>query len=201
MYQPDYLEGRFGSWLEGNPVATPDRRILNILRVDTRNLKGMDEYAAFAEVSKNGKKVSFNTETGFVKFQGGCKKFEICYDEQSKLYWSMSNAVAPQYKDINPDERTRNVLVLSSSKDLKTWQMHEVLLHHPDVKNHGFQYADFLFDGDDIIFVSRTAFDDESGGADNCHNANFFTFHRVLNFRALIQKKVDFNLLPHQKSR
>lgn len=198
MYQPAYLEGRFGGWLEGNPVVAPDGRMLNILRVDTRNLKGMDEYAAFVGISKNGKKAAFNPEIDFAKFPGGCKKFEIRYDAQTKLYWTMSNAVAPQYKDINPDERTRNVLVLSTSKDLKTWQMHKVLLHHPDVKNHGFQYPSFLFEGEDIIFVSRTAFDDESGGADNCHNANFFTFHRILNFRDLVQRKVDFNLLSQK---
>lgn len=198
MYQPDYLEGRFGGWLEGNPVVTPSGQILNILRVDTRTFKGMDEYAALVEVGKGGKKVGFNSETGFIKFPGGSKKFEIRYDTHTKLYWAISNVVAPQYKDINRNERTRNLLVLSSSADLKTWRMHEVLLHHPDVKNHGFQYADFLFDGEDIIFVSRTAFDDESGGADNCHNANFFTFHRVPNFRELVKKNVDFSLLPEK---
>ena len=32
---------------------------------------------------------------------------------------------------------------------------------HPDVKNHGFQYVDWLFEGDDLIAACRTAFDDD----------------------------------------
>ncbi len=42
----------------------------------------------------------------------------------------------------------------------------------------GFQYVDWLFDGDDLIFVSRTAYN----GAHNYHDANHLTFHRVKNF-------------------
>ena len=57
------------------------------------------------------------------------------------------------------------------------------MLYHPDTKHHGFQYADWLFDGDDIVFVSRTAFDDSEGGAADYHNANYLTFHRIENFR------------------
>ena len=45
----------------------------------------------------------------------------------------------------------------------------------------GFQYVDFLFDGDDIIFLCRTA----DCGAANFHDANFSTFHRIRNFRKL----------------
>jgi hypothetical protein len=55
----------------------------------------------------------------------------------------------------------------------------------PDVKNHGFQYVDWQFDGADIIAVCRTAYEDGVGGARNCHDANFLTFHRWKNFRTL----------------
>ena len=60
----------------------------------------------------------------------------------------------------------------------------ELVLHHPDVEYHGFQYVDWLFDGDDLIVASRTAFDDGLGGAHNQHDANFLTFHRVVDFEA-----------------
>jgi hypothetical protein len=53
------------------------------------------------------------------------------------------------------------------------------------MKRHGFQYADWQFDGDDIIAVVRTAFDDGEGGAHTYHDANFLTFHRWKNFREL----------------
>ena len=60
-----------------------------------------------------------------------------------------------------------------------------MVLYHPGVEKHAFQYLDWQFDGADLIAVSRTAFDDDGGGADNQHNANYLTFHRVRNFRAL----------------
>jgi hypothetical protein len=59
------------------------------------------------------------------------------------------------------------------------------LLHHPDTTTHGFQYVDWLIEGDDLIAACRTAFDDDLGGAHNHHDANFLTFHRWTNFREL----------------
>ena len=75
-----------------------------------------------------------------------------------------------------------------SPADLKTWEVRSVLLYRPDTVTHGFQYADWLFEGDDLIAVSRTAFDDRHGGARNQHDANYMTFHRVENFRTRTQK-------------
>lgn len=80
-------------------------------------------------------------------------------------------------------ERIRNTVVLSWSDDLRNWHMKEVVLHHPDVAVHAFQYLDWVIEGDDIIAVSRTAWEDETGDADSQHNANYITFHRFCNFR------------------
>jgi hypothetical protein len=60
-----------------------------------------------------------------------------------------------------------------------------ILLHHPDVASHGFQYVDWLFDGEDGIAACRTAFDDGQGSAHNAHDANFLTFHRFARFRRI----------------
>lgn len=179
-YDSTYLDGKFGAWLEGNAVVDPEGNMLDILRVAVPT--GMDEYAAIVKISKNGKKASFDPETGFVKLPGACKKFTIRYDGESKKYWMLSNTVLDAYKSYNPGS-VRNTLSLYSSDDLKNWEMHQVLLQHPDVKDHGFQYVEWQFEGDDIIFLSRTAFDDEAGGARNNHDANFLTFHRIKNFR------------------
>ena len=46
-------------------------------------------------------------------------------------------------------------------------------------KEVGFQYVDFEFDGDDIIFLCRTALN----GAANFHDSNYSTFHRISAFR------------------
>ena len=191
MYDSTYLEGKFLGWLEGNVVVSPEGKMLNILRMDIP--AGFDEYVAFVEISKDGKKASFNPVTGFVKFTGGARRFTIKYDPQTKRYWTINNIGASQYRNLKPD-RVRNTLALSSSEDLHTWQVHEILLSHPDVERHGFQYADWQFDENDIIFVSRTAYDDETGGAHNCHDANYLTFHRIHDFRQLVGKTYN-----HQK--
>ncbi|MBL9139769.1 MAG: exo-alpha-sialidase [Verrucomicrobiales bacterium] len=180
---PTWLDGKFGGWLEGNAVVTPDHRIVNILRADFRD---PDEKAAIIEISQDGRTATFDANLGFVRFPGGCKKFTVRMDPQGGGYWALSNVIPPSQRGGNV-ERTRNTLALLHSPDLRTWKVRAQLLHHPDRVNHGFQYPDWQFDGDEIIAAVRTAFDDEHGGAHGCHDANFITFHRWRNFRALGQ--------------
>ncbi len=179
-YHSSYLNGKFGAWLEGNAVVDPEGNLVNILRVDVP--AGMIEQAAVVRISQDGSTAIFNPATGFMPFPGGSKKFTIRYDDYSKRYWMLTNIVSPEYKDRHP-AGIRNKQALCSSGDLKEWTVHEIVLEHPDVEKHGFQYVDWLFDGDDIVFLSRTAYDDEEGGANNNHDANFLTFHRIENFR------------------
>lgn len=181
-----YLGGKFGGWLEGNAVVTPEGKIVDILRVATSE-PGRD-LAAVVNISDDGKTATFDPETGFMDFVGGARKFSIRYDAKSKKYWTLANMVKEEFKHIRAAS-VRNTLVLKSSPDLKNWTVHKILLEHPDVEKHGFQYVDWQFEGRHIIFLSRTAFDDEFGGANNFHDANFLTFHRIKKFRKL-QKKV-----------
>ena len=167
-----------GTWLEGNAVIAKDGSMKNILRVHY----GSDDICAIIDVSDDGKTQSFNVETGFTYLPGALKKFTIRYDEVSEKYWTLSSYVLPKDRGGNL-ERTRNTIALCSSTNLRDWKVVEILLHHPSIGNHGFQYLDWLFEGDDIIAVSRTAWDDETGQADSQHNANYITFHRFKNFR------------------
>lgn len=176
-----YLDGNFQGWFEGNAVVAPNGEIVNILRVDVP--AGKNEVAAIVNVSDDGKSISFNAEDGFVPFAGGAKKFTIRYDGKSGRYWSLVNYVCPQFADMIPS-KVRNVQVLCSSENLREWSCHKIILENADVINHGFQYVDFLFDGDDIIFLSRTAKNDEEGGAHNNHDANFLEFGRIPDFRS-----------------
>ena len=103
----------------------------------------------------------------------------------SKKYWTLANHVPKEFRlgDLKP-ARVRNTLWLCSSDDLKTWTIADrPILHHPDPKNHGFQYVDWLFDGDDLIALVRTAHDEPNGVAHNAHDANYLTFHRIKEFR------------------
>ncbi|MDX1286218.1 MAG: hypothetical protein R3182_14460, partial [Draconibacterium sp.] len=108
-------------------------------------------------------------------------KFSIRYHEKSELYWTICSMVTEEYAHMDA-AKVRNKLVLKSSPDLKNWTINKELLYHPDVEKHGFQYIAWQFEGDDIIFLSRTAYDDKYGGAHNYHDANYITFHRIKNF-------------------
>ena len=163
-YDSTYLEGKFGGWLEGNAVATPEGNVVDILRVAISE-PGRD-MASVVNISDDGTKATFDPKTGFMDFVGGAKKFTIRYDEKSKQYWTLANMVEEEFSHLLA-ARVRNTLVLKSSPDLTNWTVHKILLEHPDVEKHGFQYVDWQFDGRHIIFLSRTAFDDEFGGAHN----------------------------------
>jgi hypothetical protein len=179
-YDTTYLDGKFRGWLEGNAVVTPEGNIVDFLRVATSE-KGRD-MAAIVNISKDGLTASFDPATDFIDFIGGARKFSIRYDDKSKLYWTISNMVGESFSGMDAGS-VRNTLVLKSSADLRNWKVNKVLLYHPDIKKHGFQYVDWQFDGRDIIFLSRTAYDDQFGGANNYHDANYLTFHRIKNFR------------------
>ena len=177
-----WLTGGFGGWLEGNAVVTPEGKLVDLLRVDT---PGLPEKAALVAISPDGQKASFDPATGFVDFPGGAKKFTVRFDPISKLYWSLASvAGAPLPSKARPGA-IRNTLALICSPDLAHWTQRSVLLQHPDTSKHGFQYMDWLFDGDDIIAACRTAGDDSDGAAHNYHDANFLTFHRFAKFRSL----------------
>jgi hypothetical protein len=174
-----WLGGKFGGWLEGNAVVTPEGKVIDLLRADHRD---PDEKAAVVRISDDGKTATFDPNDGFLDFPGGCKKFTVRFDPASKRYWTLTNYVPEKFRNPSP-AKTRNTLALASSADLKTWEINRVLLQNPDTVKHGFQYADWLFDGDDLIAVVRTAHDDGVGGARNQHDANYMTFHRITAFR------------------
>ncbi len=172
-------------WLEGNVVAGPDGRVCNVLRVNSAPVANK---AAIAEVSEGGCRMSFNPAKGFIDFPGGMSKFTIRYDGDSKRYLTLSNLV------INPrNPWQRNLLVLASSEDLYHWESHVAVLYEPEDEHlvykrskTGFQYVDWIIDGDDVLFVSRTAYK----GAPNFHDSNYITFHRLREFRRYLDQQL-----------
>lgn len=165
------------AWLEGNVVMNPKGEIWNILRVN--NLE--DDQAVMYQVGNDGQTAD-STTVKFIKLPGACKKFNIRFDPKTELYYTFTNYALPKHR-VYKRERARNSQVMLSSPDLENWTIRGIILYNPDVEKHGFQYLDWQFDGNDIVVASRTAFEDGMGGADNQHNSNFLTFHRVKNFR------------------
>jgi len=47
----------------------------------------------------------------------------------------------------------------------------------------GFQYVNFLIEGNDLLYLSRTAFNQ----AANFHDANYSVFSRLKDFRTLLK--------------
>ena len=193
-----WLGGTFGGWLEGNAVVTRDGRIVDVLRVDS----GYPEKAAIVQVSADGRTLSFDPRTGLVDFPGGAKKFAIRHDPKSDLYWSLATIVPPKHLGKGRPGGVRNTLALTCSPDLVHWTVRCILLYHPDTARHGFQYVDWLFDGDDLLAACRTAYDDGQGGAHNNHDANFLTFHRIAHFREkTLADSVPMTEVPRDESR
>ena len=168
------------AWLEGNVVITPQGYLWNILRNHTTE----GDKAAITKVGLTGKVLTFDPGNDFINFPGGSVKFTIRFDKISGKYFSLTNYIPEKYKGGNP-ERTRNTLALISSIDLMNWRIEKIVLQDPSVSNVGFQYADFQFDGSDIIFVARTAYYEKDGFGTTQHDSNYLTFHRIKNFRSL----------------
>ena len=160
------------SWLEGAVLLAPDGKVVNVLRTNGNG----DNRAAIVHVSDDGRTLSYNPAEDFVNMPGGGVKFTIRHNQTTSRYWSIVS------KQTNP-EAYRNNFMLTSSVDLREWRVESPLLYHTDVERHAWQYTDWQFVGDDIIFVSRTAYDDGLGGASNAHDANYLTFHRITDFR------------------
>ncbi|KVD83421.1 glycosyl hydrolase [Burkholderia sp. ABCPW 14] len=174
-----WLDNNFLAWEEGSVVSTGERDPAIVLRVNTKH---GPEMAALVHVRADGRSLSFDPARDFVDFPGGGKKFTVRFDPRSERYWSLANAV-PNADGTANLERVRNTLALTSSPDLRHWTVERVLLQSADRLRHGFQYADWQFEGDDIVAVVRMAFDDSEGGAQSQHDSNYVTFVRVRDFR------------------
>ncbi|MBQ8401474.1 MAG: hypothetical protein IJX14_06045, partial [Clostridia bacterium] len=106
-----------------------------------------------------------------IPFPGNHSKFMIKVNPKDGKYYSLVSYLTEDHPD------GRNWLVLIRSEDLIHWEkvMDVFDYRHLPVKDVGFQYVDFFFEGDEILYLSRTAFN----GAHNFHDANYSVFGRL----------------------
>lgn len=167
-YPDDLIPGACGA-IEGNVISSKDGKLYNFLRYGT-------EKCLLLELDKN-------TPEGTPEFKGlidiniTASKFDIVFDDVTQLYFIIGSR-----RDREKNTQ-RNLLSLFSSEDLFNWNFVCDLIDYrdEDPKYVGFQYISFEIDGDDIIYLSRTAFN----CAANFHDSNYQTFHRIKNFRRL----------------
>jgi len=178
---PEFGDGKLsGGWLEGNVVQDPDGQLWNILRVNSAPVLNK---AAMVKITDEGQTQTFDPATGFIDFPGGLSKFTIRRDPADGTYWTLANDMGDGERPIR-----RNRLSLFCSPDLRAWERKKILMadfyeNTPEdsMRLTGFQYVDWHFDDDDIIYLVRTAYI----GAHNFHDANRMTFSKVERFRSL----------------
>lgn len=114
--------------------------------------------------------------TDRINLPGNDSKYSVIYDTTTNKYWALTS-----YSELPRSQRTG--ITMYSSDDLKTWKKERKVLEGLSTQFHGFNYPFMQIEGNDIIFVSRTAWEDENGLAQRWHDANMFTFHRIRDFR------------------
>jgi hypothetical protein len=193
-FDPAWLPPTWGhfdkaGWLEGNVVVDRAGQLWNVLRLNAFDEGGdgrmLWNKAALVHLGEDGHHLTFDPATGFIEMPGGHTKFTIRYDPDLDGYLTLSNGVE------DPEQPTnRAVLSLYISFDLRHWRHVARLLEDDQglttaasAQQTGFQYVDWHFDGDDLIYLVRTAYD----GAHNFHDANRITFHRLSGYRRLCQ--------------
>lgn len=171
---PGTAVGPSSGCIEGNILIKPDGQMIDFLRYGIDACEPNNGKALYMKIDKSqpGSTPEFGK---VVDFHGNHSKFSIKYDNKTSKYWTIVS------KADSKKPKRRNELELMSSEDIDTWTVEKTLLdyecngRHEDSIQVGFQYVDFIFSGDEILYVSRTALN----GALNYHDSNCITFHKV----------------------
>ena len=198
---PEWGEATIPGWREGNVVADPDGELWNLLTFEARPLP--QEKAPRIKIHDEGRRITFDPSDGFIDFPGSKAKFSVRRDPETGVYLSLVNplvdleslqsiaantALHSGHRSKHP-YRQRNVVALTASDDLWSWRVVTQLMAddsglepEASILLTGFQYVDWQFDGDDLIYLVRTAY----RGSRNFHDANRMVFRVLKNFRDLL---------------
>ncbi|MBE6930609.1 MAG: exo-alpha-sialidase [Ruminococcaceae bacterium] len=149
--------------IEGNAVPTPSGGLVNIVRTRFTGVS----YVAAVDTDNPEKALIPLGEILNFPFSNDTK-FEIKRDERDGMYIAVGNDL----------RFGRQVLCMAVSGDLETWRVVYVIADGRG-GDDAFSYADWIFSGEDILVLSRTA----HNGAVGAHDSNATTFHRIVNFR------------------
>lgn len=174
----DFPTAEFVTAIEGNAVVAPDGTIYNLLRIDPVNCerKKAQNAAVLMKLKNLDEPMEF---VRMLDVKVGIRhKFFIQRDEKTGFYFMVHN------EEMKKNIERRCIISLSVSEDLFTWRKLTTLLDCTNTPKAGYSYPSFCIDGDDILYVSRTAF----GKLKSEHDNNYVTFHRLKNFRELLNK-------------
>ncbi len=122
-------------------------------------------------------KTTFDPNYAGPRLPGAGSKYTVRYDPISDRYWALTSGGDPR-TDLNLYSAS------AAGGRIGDFQLEKAVLQGVSTSYHGFNYPFLQFDGNDLIFVSRTAWETERGQATRWHDGNVFTFHRIANFRA-----------------
>lgn len=149
-------DGNFHGMIEGNLAIAPDGSLVSLMRC-------AENTALLFRYDKNDPdaKPEF-VQT--VELPTAHSKFEI--HARDGIYYCVGNRLP-----------LRNILSLYTSEDLIHWTFIRDIENREDEDKDkvAFQYPTWLFDGDGIALVSRTAYND----ANNFHDANCITYYHI----------------------
>lgn len=142
--------------------------------------------AALARAARGAPAGAPLTLAGFVPFPSTSTKFVVRWSEAAGRYYSLTNPAAAPAGYPLPGHMQRNALVLAATNgsDLSSWAVcgeGPVLWDdtgydwNTSVAMTGFQYADWRFDGGDIVAAVRAGY----RGSHTLHDASRLLFTRV----------------------
>lgn len=172
---PGTAPGNSAGVLEGCPVVGPDDRLYTVMRYQMERCTPNYGRVLVFSVDEAHPEAPLQFFRA-VEFPGNHAKFVIRRDTVTGWYYT----IVCRIRD-SACAGDRNLCSLLKSPDLFHWQLAADLIDHTaeDPRQVGFQYADWIVEGEDILFLSRTA----QNGAKSYHDTNYSTFHRVSRFR------------------
>jgi len=160
--------------IEGNAVVSPDGTLCSYLRIDLPNCTPAQGKAVVLKSVSDDPEAPLALDRIVDCPIGSNAKFEVQRDPVTGKYIALGN----EQDGVIPG---RTVMSMAVSDDFYTWRIAKRLLdyRHADPNHVAFQYPDWYFDGEDIVYLSRTAW----GRSFNSHDTNYITIHRIENFR------------------
>ena len=160
--------------IEGNAIVGPDGIIRDYLRIDHLECEPKYGRALILKGNPNDPEAPLTLDRIVNCPLGSNSKFTLREDPITGKYIMIGT-------EQGEDMPGRTVLSLAVSEDFYSWRVVKQLIdyRHADPEHVAFQYPDWIFDGDDILMLTRTAF----GPSYNFHDANYQLFFRIENFR------------------
>lgn len=166
-----------GGGIEGNAVIAPDGELKVLYRMDIAASTPNCGKALLMRADKRNPEAPLEFEAIVDCPLGSNSKFYTRFDAVSGKYIM----IGTEQTD-SAQKRTR--LSMAVSDDLYKWTLvHTIFdIRELDPNKNGLQYPDWIFDGEDILLLTRTALNN----AANFHDSNCATFKRIANFRAYL---------------